>query len=439
MPYINRVLAGESFDFEGVLEYQKIGRRFMQAFYVPDVGPDGAVRGWLAAITDVTQRRQMEDALRISEEHFRMLADNIAQFAWILEANGKRWFNRRFVDFTGLTHEQLENGEALRLHHPDHAERVRQKFQEHQAKGLPWEDVFPLRGRDGEYRWFLSRAIPIRDATNQLVRWFGTNTDVTELRAAEEELRAAQEQLRAHAVDLERIVQDRTKLLREAIAQMEEFSYSVSHDLRAPLRAMNAYAEALIEDYGGKLDDTARNYLDRIRRSSQRMENLTHDVLTYSRVARAEVELSEVNLETVLRDLVAHYSELQPANADVAIETPLHRLRAHESSLGQCLGNLLTNAVKFVAPGTRPKIRVRSEALGERVRVWIEDNGIGIPPEYQAGLFRVFERVPTRHGYEGTGIGLAIVRKAMEKMGGRCGVESDGRNGSNFWIELPRA
>jgi PAS domain S-box-containing protein len=253
---------------------------------------------------------------------------------------------------------------------------------------------------------------------------------------AEDELRVAQEQLRAHASALEQEVERRTASLREAIAQMEEFSYSVSHDLRAPLRAMNAYAQALLDDYGPSLDDTARSYLDRIRRSSQRMENLTHDVLTYSRVARAEVRLTEVNLELLLRDVIGHYDELQPPRAEVTVARPLSRVRAHEASLAQCLGNLLTNAAKFVIPGVQPRIRVWTESRNGRVRLWIEDNGIGIAPEHQEKLFQVFERAPTHGVYEGTGIGLAIVRKAVEKMGGRAGVESEGVAGSRFWIEL---
>jgi signal transduction histidine kinase len=331
----------------------------------------------------------------------------------------------------------MERGETEALHHPEHSARVREKFRRAQEAGEAWEDVFPMRGRDGEYRWFLSRAIPIRDAAGAVVRWFGTNTDITELRAAEEALRAAQAQLHVHAAELEKKVEERTASLRDAISQMEEFSYSVSHDLRAPLRAMNVYAQALAEDYGPQLDTTARDYLERIRRNSQRMENLTRDVLAYGRVSRNEMELHEVNLETLLLELAGHYPELQPAAAEIVIAAPLLPVRAHESSLAQCLANLLANAAKFVPAGVRPRIVVRTEKMDALVRIWIEDNGIGIAPEFQSRLFRVFERTPPAHGYEGTGIGLAIVRKATEKMGGSCGVESDGRTGSRFWIDLP--
>lgn len=263
--------------------------------------------------------------------------------------------------------------------------------------------------------------------------------ELREKRRTESELLTAQTQLQAHAALLEQRVQERTQSLREAITQMEEFSYTVSHDLRAPLRAMNTYAQALVEDYGPQLDDTARHYLERIQRSSQRMEKLTHDVLTYSRLARADVTLAPVDLDALLRDMIYQYAEFQPPHAEIKVKRPLHDVLGHEVSLGQCIANLLTNAVKFVAPDVKPKIRIHTELTGDAVRLWIVDNGIGIDPQYQARLFQVFERLHDRQHYEGTGIGLAIVRKAVDKMGGRCGVESDGSNGSRFWIELQHA
>lgn len=256
---------------------------------------------------------------------------------------------------------------------------------------------------------------------------------------AEAELRVAQQRLSEHAQDLERRVAERTASLREAVTQMEEFSYTVSHDLRGPLRAMHAFADALVEDYGPKLDATARDYIGRIQRASRRMEQLTTDLLSYSRVARAEVRLEPVDLDRVVRGTVEHYAELHSGMANVRIASPLLPMRAHEPSLTQCVANLLTNAAKFVRPGEKPDITVRTERRDGDVRLWIEDRGIGIKPAFQKQLFRMFERLPNPQAFEGTGVGLAIVRKAAEKMGGRCGVESDGVTGSRFWIELPAA
>jgi len=239
--------------------------------------------------------------------------------------------------------------------------------------------------------------------------------------------------------ELERKVEERTASLREAVSQMEEFSYTVSHDLRSPLRAMQGYAQILLEEYQQRLDETGQDYLRRIQRAAERMDRLTTDVLNYTRVARAEFTLVPTDLDTIVRNAVAHYDELQRFSASVRIESPLLPVWAHEPSLMQCVSNLLTNAVKFVKPGEAPRITVRTERAGARVRLWVEDHGIGIAPENQGALFRMFERLPTGGKYEGTGVGLAIVRKGAEKMGGSCGVVSDGVNGSRFWIELAAA
>jgi signal transduction histidine kinase len=261
--------------------------------------------------------------------------------------------------------------------------------------------------------------------------------ELEEHKHSEQQLRQAQDELKITNEQLEMRVKERTASLEEAVSQMEEFSYSVSHDLRAPLRAMNAYAEALLQEYGGKLDETAQGYLQRIRRNSLRMEKLTHDVLTYSRVARSEVMVAHVNTERLLDDLIAQYTNLQVPNATIVVERPLADVLAHEVSLGQALTNLLTNSVKFVKPGVHPVIRVRTEVNCKLVRIWIEDNGVGIDPEQHERIFKMFERLNPKAGYDGTGIGLAIVRKAVEKMGGNVGLKSDGECGSQFWIELP--
>lgn len=238
---------------------------------------------------------------------------------------------------------------------------------------------------------------------------------------------------------LEALVDERTASLRQAVAQMEEFSYSVSHDLRAPTRAMSGYAEAILVDHGAQLDDVGRDLLKRIMRSSRRMDQLIQDLLTYSRISRREIELTRVSLDKLVREVTQQYPELRAEHADIAVEGVLPDVIGHEPSLTQVFSNLLTNAVKFVAPGVRPRVRVRQRMTDGRVRVVVEDNGIGVKPEVQSRLFRMFERVHPDQHYEGTGIGLAIVRKAIERMNGTVGLESDGVTGARFWFELPAA
>lgn len=247
------------------------------------------------------------------------------------------------------------------------------------------------------------------------------------------------EELQESRNELEKHVEERTARLKETISELEAFSYSVSHDLRTPLRAMQGYSEFLWEDYSAQLDENGREYLRRILQAASRLDHLVQDILTYSRVARAELEMKEVDLESLLQAVIECYPMLGSSNVEIKTRPPLLHVRGHEGSLTQVFSNLLINAVKFVPNGRKPEVKIWTEARDGSTRVWFEDNGIGIAPEHQERVFKMFEKAPNTKQYEGTGIGLAIVRKAVERMGGRVGVESAVGKGSRFWVELPKA
>ena len=262
---------------------------------------------------------------------------------------------------------------------------------------------------------------------------------LSELEQSEAGLRQAQEEVRALARDLERRVEERTAELAEANQALEGFSYSVSHDLRAPLRGMQGFAQVLLEDYGDRLDETGRDYADRIVAASGRMEALINDLLAYSRLSRVQIDLQRVALSPVVSEARRQLGNDAAGGGRIAVEEPLPSVLAHRATLVQVLANLLSNAVKFVPEGRAPEVRVWARNGGGRVCLSIEDNGIGIAPEHQARVWNVFERLHGMETYPGTGIGLAIVRKAVERMGGRAGVESERGRGSRFWIDLPAA
>jgi PAS domain S-box-containing protein len=347
--------------------------------------------------------------------------------------------NKRYQQIFGFREELMQGRTDFDFFPPEIAKQFRENDLQVVRTGEPLETEEVAPHSDGLHT-YITVKFPIRKLDGSIQAIASIATDITPRKRVESELHEAKERLARANEDLEIRVQERTASLQEAIAQMEEFSYSVSHDLRAPVRAMKGYAQAALEDYGERLDDRGRDYLERVVRGSSRMERLIHDVLTYSRLARSEMRLQLVSLQGLLPEIIQQYPAMQPPNAIIIIRAPLHPMLAHEPSLTQAISNLLSNGIKFVAPGTLPQLQVWTEEAGPgKIRLWIEDNGIGIKPEYQHRLFGMFERVHQNNNYDGTGIGLAIVRKAVEKMGGNVGVDSDGLTGSSFWIELPAA
>lgn len=260
--------------------------------------------------------------------------------------------------------------------------------------------------------------------------------DITERIQTENELRAVTGQLSNQAAHLERLVGERTRALWELVGEMEAFSYSLAHDMRTPLQGMRGLAQIVLEEYRDKLDAKGANYLENIVGSGARLDRLIQDVLKYTGIVRAEAGLSPVSLDRLVREIVADSPDWRAPVAEIEIIGTLPSVMGHEGFLTQCIFNLLGNAVKFVAPGVKPRIKIWAEEIESRVRLWVEDNGIGIEPRNQDRIFRLFERVQAATEYEGTGIGLTITRKAVERMGGRVGLESQPGAGSRFWIEL---
>jgi PAS domain S-box-containing protein len=274
-------------------------------------------------------------------------------------------------------------------------------------------------------------------STGQIIGASKIMQNITARKKAERELADTRRQIELHAQKLETEVAQRTTQLRETVAELEAFCYSLSHDMRAPVRAIQSYSELVLADEGGKLAPTSVEYLQKAVSAAERMDQLIQDVLAFTRLSRQEIAVVPVDVDRLVHDIIAERPELQPAKADIRVESPLLQVRGHAASLTQCITNLLDNAVKFVAKDIKPKVRVRTEARNGKVRLEIEDKGIGIEQEAQRRLFQTFQRIHTGQEYEGTGIGLAIVRRAAERMGGSVGLQSKVGHGSQFWVELP--
>jgi PAS domain S-box-containing protein len=289
--------------------------------------------------------------------------------------------------------------------------------------------VMAMFARHPWTRDVLAELAPIADGLAQWAR----------RRLAEEALVRAQTELQRHAVILEQTVEERTAQLREKIGELEAFSYSVSHDMRSPLRAMQGYSVALLNEHKQNLNPEGQHYLERIHKAATRMDLLIQEVLTYSRIAKEHLTLTPVDLEKLISEIRQAYPILQGPTVTLTIQGPLPEVLGQEALLTQILSNLLGNAVKFLKPGNNPSVVIRAEAAGTGVKVWVEDNGIGIDPAHFKRIFDIFGRVYGDKKFEGTGIGLAIAKKAAERMGGDIGVESQLGQGSRFWFTLKKA
>jgi PAS domain S-box-containing protein len=370
---------------------------------------------------DISQRKRAEEALKQSEARFRHMGDACPAMLWLCNNDKRRtWSNKAWLDFVGHSAKEELAERWIHSVHEDDRERTWQTFTAAIEAGQPFKMEYRLRRFDGEYRWVLDQGIPWSQPNGKFVGYIGSCMDITENKLQSEHL--------------ERKVAERTARLHQSVVELEALSYTIVHDMRAPLRCMQNFSQLIIEECGEQLSTTGKDYLRRIISAAQRMDRLILDVLSYSRLARGEVHLQEVNFEQVLRGIIETYPPFQAPNATIYIDGPLPSVTGNEALLTQCIANLLGNAVKFVAPEVHPRVKIWVEESGGMARFWFEDNGVGIPADAHEKIFGMFERL--NQNYEGTGIGLAIVRKAAERMGGKVGVESEVSQGSRFWLQL---
>jgi PAS domain S-box-containing protein len=351
-----------------------------------------------------------------------------------------RRVNQRFAQYNGIPRE-AHIGRRIHDVVPSmaaQAEHVLKKVLQ-RGESVRFEFHGETAAQPGVQRIWDAHWYPLRDAAGAIQFVGVVAEEITERKRMEADLERARTQLQSHAAILQRTVDERTAHLRATIAELEAFSYSLSHDMRAPLRAIQSFSQIVMEEAGERLQPMEKDLLAKASSAASRLDRLIQDVLTYSRVVRGSVKLSDVNVDHLLSQIIEERPEFQPPNSEIQVQHPLEPVRGHEAYLTQCFTNLLDNGVKFVPKGQRPHIRIRNEVLDGHVRIWFEDNGIGIPKDAQHRVFGIFERIHAESAYPGTGIGLAIVRKAAERMGGTVGVDSEPGHGSRFWLQLPRA
>lgn len=384
----------------------------------------GAPVRMCGVLIDIDERKQAEAALHESESRFRIMADGAPIIIWVTDAEGRLLFvNEAYRNYFDVSLEAaLRNGWKC-LVHPENGDYVDVFTQALQARSTFRAETRVLS--HGSWRWVQSDARPRLSPSGEFLGMVGSSFDITERKRFQAEL--------------EDQVQQRTRSLSELIGQLNDFCYSIAHDLKAPLRAQLAYATILLTEHRDTLTPDALHCAERIEHSARRQSVLVADLLKYMSLSREDLPLEAVDLEQTVRTVLFDFEhEIHARNASVEVKVS-GCVRAVPDSLRLVLSNLVDNALKFVPPERSPSLRVCSKGMSDGVRLWVSDNGLGIPPGCEQKLFSLFQRLHNSAHFPGTGVGLATVKKAVERMGGEVGYEPRPTGGSSFWIQLPAA
>lgn len=396
---------------------------------------DERYRDFLEAVAEqvisTVEKKRVEVARAESEERFRNMAENAPVMLWVTDPSGSCiYLNKVWYDFTGQTEETGLGFGWLSAVHPDDAKPSGDVFIAANQQQKPFRLDYRLRRHDGEYRWAIDAASPRFGPSGEFMGYIGSVTDISERKAAEEKIRGIN-------LDLERRVRERTAQLQESNQELESFSYTVSHDLRAPLRHILGFIQMLEKSSREKLDEKSRGYVKIISDSAQLGGQLVDDLLAFSRLGRAALNKQTVNLMQLVDEA---RQELQPEAEGRELRwdiQPLPNVQADPALLRLVLKNLLSNALKYTRPKPVAVIEVGARSLPHETELWVKDNGVGFNMKYVDKLFGVFQRLHSAKEFEGTGIGLAHVRRIINRHGGRTWAQGSVGEGATLYFTLP--
>jgi PAS domain S-box-containing protein len=414
----------------------------------------------------LAERDRLTATLRESESFYRQTLESVPGMTFTTRPDGYcDYQSQQWVEFTGVPMAEHVGDGWNRLLHPDDRPRAYAAWCAAVEGREPYDLEYRVRRQDGVYEWFKVRARPIRNEAGEIVRWFGTAINVDGLIQAQTAFRSLNEQL-------EQRVLQRTAELESANRELEAFCYSVSHDLRTPLRSIDGFSQAALEDYGERLDDTGRDYLNRVRNGCRQMDQLIDDLLRLSRVTRDQMRREPVDLTALAHAAVRQLQEREPARSvDIRIAPDLNAV-GDSRLLQAALFNLLANAWKFTGKtpaavievgvevgGQRPEVGRQQAAVGSRQSetgaltdandaptsdlrsppppvFFVRDNGVGFDMQYAGKLFKAFQRLHTAQEFPGTGIGLATVARVIQRHGGRIWADAAPGRGATFYFTL---
>jgi len=424
------LLRGEVF---GVIEF------FSREIQPPDQELLDMISTVGSQVGQFIEHRQAAVDLQASEERYRTLADSMPQIVWTANPDGSLdYYNQQWIDYTGMTLEQTLGWGWQPVLHPDDLEECLKRWSRAVETGESYETEYRFkRASDGAYRWHLGRATPALDEDGRITKWYGACTDIEEQKRTEQALQDNQRQVQKLNAELELRVIERTAELAAANKELEAFSYSVSHDLRAPLRSIDGFSQALLEDYAESIDAQGQNYLQRVRAASQRMAQLIDDMLNLARVSRGDMRREQIDLSRMVREVSEQLHREEPERAVEVIIADNINARGDARLLRIALENLLGNAWKFTSKQRSARIEfgVREGDAGEDV-FFVSDDGAGFDMAYSDKLFGAFQRLHSASEFEGTGIGLATVQRIIHRHGGRIRAESEVDRGATFYFTL---
>jgi PAS domain S-box-containing protein len=378
----------------------------------------------------VLDRRLAVEAMRESEEKYRRIVDTAREGIWAIGPDTMTTFvNARMSEMLGYHSEEMIGRPVTDFMFDEDANDHLTKM-ESRRQGIAENYERRFRRKDGLAAWALASATPIVDDAHRFMGSFAMFTDITERKGAETELSAIKDNLEIRVVE-------RTAQLESANEELESFSYSVSHDLRTPLRAIDGFSRILQDDYADKLDDEGKRLLKVVLDNTCRMGRLIDDLLNFSRTSRLEITYSEIDMEKLAHEVL---KELQPSVGSVKLQVeiePIPAAKGDHAMMHQVFVNLLSNAIKYSHTRDLSMIKVGGSIEGDEVIYFVRDNGAGFDMQYADKLFGVFQRLHTTREFEGTGIGLAIVKRIVSRHGGRVWAEGKINEGATFYFALP--
>jgi PAS domain S-box-containing protein len=395
------------------------------------------------ALIDLTERKKNQRAIQESNKFSETIIQTIHEPLIVVDVNLRiLQSNEAFAKLFKLPRRLAKNmplETVLNLWW--NGNELRQRLEDVLLKNSALNNFeFEVHTRHLGRRIFLFNAQRLLRSENSPPALLIAMEDITARKEAEEKLEQTNEQLQHLNNELEKRVEERTKELRVSNKQLESFCYTIAHDLRAPLRAMAGFSATLLDDFAAQLNDRGRKYLNKIVAAGEHMDRLIHDLLEYGRLTTVDFERKPIDAEEVMSHVI---TSMQPAieerHASIERKGKLPKICGHPVVLEAAFSNLIANALKFVPPEKAPCVTIWPEANDKDVRIWIADNGIGIEPRYHNKIFEVFQRLHSQDAYPGTGIGLAIVHRALQRIGGDVGVESEPGKGSRFWIRVASA